>query len=600
VSEFETDTARRLRELVAAMPPLAASDDLLLGAHHLARRRRGVLLAATAAAIVLLVTTVAAVAVDNGPHRAAPVTDRTPVPHDEAPYQVLRLDNTHLLVISGSRFDVLDPSGRTRALTRPWKGGGVGGIMQAFVSGRSWYLLASDCQTAGLNLVRSDDDGRSWSASIPVGYVNCSGFGQVHTVGRRLVLVTKEDNAPDFAMKISEDGTHWPQRAQRSDSGAGSFAAQQDGSYVRIWGEDGMVHAPSLLGPEKHVALPAKAQPLRESLGSADGRYVVLSTVGVPYTSSDGVTWTPHPAPFPGCACTRLRLTVLSATTWWTQAWDGHQSRYAVTTDAGSSWRLVPGPPGADVMYPNDLIPWNDTSVVVQRVGVPWISYDLGKRWQRLDGATSPAPSTSPVSSTDMHAVEAPGALTSGTADVDGDGRPDRVTVSATTGGVALELAGGPTLRAALPFADNSARLQALPDLFHTGHRAVLVYSSAAGCCGYAPTESQSYVLVLDRGRLELVRDTHGEPLRVLFTAGRGQLYGSIQCRAAQHEVVQRAIQGTDPQAATETETTITLHGATANVSTPAVTQLNPWQEPASFPVAQGCPGLTDQGRATP
>ena len=601
MSEFDMDTTRRLRELAAAMPPLVASDGLLQGAHRLARRRRGVLLAATAAAIVLLVTTVAAVAGDSGTHRTAPVPGHTPAHNAEVPIQVFRLDDTHLLISGGTRFEILDTSGKTRPLAHPGKGA-VGGFTQAFVSNGSLFVLTSDCSAKGLHLVRSDDDGRSWGPAVAVGYVDCSGgsLGRVHPVGHQLVLVTTEEDAPAFAIAVSEDGIHWPQRAQRTDSGAGSFEAQQDGSYVRIWGEDGMAHAPSLLGPETHVALPAKARVLKSSLGSAGGRYVVLSTVGVPYASTDGVTWVPHPAPFPGCTCTRLSLTVLSATTWWTQAWDGHHSRYAVTTDAGSSWRLVPGPPGTDFMYPNDLIAWNDTSAVVQRIGAPWITYDLGQRWQRLDGATSPDPSTSPVRSTDMHSSDAGGPLTSGTADVDGDGRTDRVTVSATTGGVELELAGGPTLRAALPSAGSSLQLQALPDLFNTHQRAILVYSSAAGCCGYAPTESHSYVLVLDRGRLELVRDTHGDPLQMLFSAGRAQLYASIQCRAAQHEVVQTAIQGIDPQTATDTETTITLHGATANVSAPVVTQLHPWHEPASFSVAQGCPGLSDQGRATP
>jgi hypothetical protein len=207
-----------------------------------------------------------------------------------------------------------------------------------------------------------------------------------------------------------------------------------------------------------------------------------------------------------------------------------------------------------------------------------------------------PAPSEPPV--TDMHAVDAPaGPLTGGSADVDGDGRADRVTVSSATGGVTVELNGGPTLHANLPNPDGSYRLQAIADLWGTGTREILIYSSAAGCCGYQPVDSTSWVLAVVGQQLRVVRDGQGRPLQLGFSNGRGGNYSGIECRSSSHQVIQTGINTADH---TRRQTTITLSGATATVSAPTTTsdQRAYPQDFEGFKVAVGCDGLTSNGSA--
>jgi hypothetical protein len=199
-----------------------------------------------------------------------------------------------------------------------------------------------------------------------------------------------------------------------------------------------------------------------------------------------------------------------------------------------------------------------------------------------------------------MHAVDAPaGPLTAGNADVDGDGRVDRVTVSSATGGVTVRLNGGPALHANLPYGDGSYRLQAIADLWGIGSREIIVSSSAAGCCGYQSVESESYVLTLVGQELRVVRDDQGRPLQLGFSNGRGGNYGGIECRSSSHQVIQTGINTADH---TRRQTAITLSGATASVSAPTTTsdQRTYPQDFEGFKVAVGCDGLTSEGWAAP
>lgn len=253
----------------------------------------------------------------------------------------------------------------------------------------TWYLLASDCQTKGLQVFRSRDAGHSWEGPAPAGYISCSGSAHLVEVAGKVALIYRDDTATSFALQVSEDGLDWSKRPLLSDAGAGDFASKSDGSHVRVicCGVNGAAqiwHAASWHEPDTTVSLPGGAKVAMRSLGSAEGQFVVLSDAGVPYVSSDGTFWAAEVSPFPGCSCSRLRLTVLHGPTWWAQAWDGRRSRYAVTTDGARSWRGVPAPPGSDVAYPNDLVAWNETSAVVERNGASWVTYDLGGRWQQL------------------------------------------------------------------------------------------------------------------------------------------------------------------------------------------------------------------------
>ena len=207
-------------------------------------------------------------------------------------------------------------------------------------------------------------------------------------------------------------------------------------------------------------------------------------------------------------------------------------------------------------------------------------------------GTTGPHPQEPYV---DMHSDGAPGPLTGGTADMDGDGRPDRVLVRSTNGAVSVELADGRTLHAELPGGGGSSeRLQALPDLFGTETRQILIYSSAAGCCGYAPTDSRSWVLTIVDGELAVVRDPGGQPLQLYFSAGRGGVYAGITCDASAHSLLREEVVPGDSRHTT----TITLSGATANEVSDTPTSY-PLQAPKDYEVARACEGLQSGGRAS-
>lgn len=311
--------------------------------------------------------------------------------------RAVRLDGARLLVMTTrdglpTRLDVLESNGHRRQLALPSPDLGTGSFAtQAFVEAGRWFLLTSDCAYAGLRLYSSTDQGRTWSLGTRVGFVGCHAGdeGELFRVGHSRVLVTSTGVGERTTITRSVDGVHWPQRPQRSDAGASTLAFQDDGSYVRVWGFADMgiqtiVHATSLGASERRVQLPGGAQPLGYTLTRTGGRYLLLSTTARPYTSASGSTWTARRAPFPGCRCTRVQFTALTATTWWAKARDGGQSRYAVTTNAGNSWNPVPGPPGLAPEYPDFLTGWNATSAVVERLGVLWLTTDRGRHWTRL------------------------------------------------------------------------------------------------------------------------------------------------------------------------------------------------------------------------
>lgn len=348
---------------------------------RLAGARRRLLLAGSAAVVALLLGAAAWVA-GNGAARQS-VPGLPPVPSAPGPLQVLRLDAVRLLVTDGQGMELVDASNSARRLAHP---GGV--YADALAIGSTWYLLSSDCQTKGLQVESTVDEGRTWSEPVSLGYVPCSGRARLLAVGDRAALMTRDDSATSFSLTVSEDRLHWPKTPVLSDAGAGDFAALADGSHVRVWccsSEDGQAelgHAPSLQAQDVPAALPAGAEVLLGSVGSTADSFVVLSTVGTPYTSRNGTTWVARAAPFPRCACSQQQLDVLSNATWSARAWDGRRSHYAVTTDGGATWRRVRPPPGSDVNHPHDLVGWNARDAVVLQGRGAWITFDLGLHWR--------------------------------------------------------------------------------------------------------------------------------------------------------------------------------------------------------------------------
>lgn len=134
---------------------------------------------------------------------------------------------------------------------------------------------------------------------------------------------------------------------------------------------------------------------------------------------------------------------------------------------------------------------------------------------------------------TDMHARDrGDGPVTYGRADVDDDGRADLVTVS-TSGQVTVTVARRDRVVTRVR-PDPSLRLQALPDLFGDGRHEILLAISAAGCCGYRLVEAETLTLEYRSGALHLLRLASGRPFRMRFSAGRGDVFAGVRCRARQ------------------------------------------------------------------
>lgn len=241
------------------------------------------------------------------------------------------------------------------------------------------------------------------------------------------------------------------------------------------------------------------------------------------------------------------------------------------------------------------------TTVVVQRSAGRDSLVTAQPTPQKVPRATpNPSPSATPQAPTDMHSRRAPtGPLTAGSADVDGDGQPDRVVVS-TSGLVTVRLATGAALAAWQPRADASLRLQGIADLWTTGTKDILMSASAAGCCGYESTASNTNVLTLVGGRLVLVRTAEGAPLVLSFSDGRGDVYAGITCDVSRHLVTQAEVLQTGRTSATRRFSTISLAGSRATVRKAVPQQLRSqtYADLASHAGARGCPGLSRNGWA--
>ena len=140
--------------------------------------------------------------------------------------------------------------------------------------------------------------------------------------------------------------------------------------------------------------------------------------------------------------------------------------------------------------------------------------------------------------SVNMHDVAAPPSRwTTGSADIDGNGKRDTVEVD-TRGLISVHLAHADSARARVS-SDPSLRLQALPDLDGDGDREVLLAWSAAPCCGYRFTDSTTQVLQYEDGRLQVVRQDGDRPLTLAFGSGRGDVYAGVRCKP-RHRLVQK------------------------------------------------------------
>lgn len=240
------------------------------------------------------------------------------------------------------------------------------------------------------------------------------------------------------------------------------------------------------------------------------------------------------------------------------------------------------------------------TTVVVQRSSGSDSLHEIPISKEVHRPTPTATPGGTPKTATDMHSRFAPeGPLTTGTADVDGDGRPDSIVV-ATSGVVTVRLATGATVTASLPRADSSLRLQGVADLWATGTRNVLVSETAAGCCGYQSTNSDTYVLALVHGRLVLVRTGQGAPLVLFFSVGRGDVYAGITCDVSRHVVTQAKLLQTGRASATRRWAAISLSGSRATVNRVARQQLRhlSYADLTSNAGAHGCPGLAADGWA--
>jgi photosystem II stability/assembly factor-like uncharacterized protein len=270
--------------------------------------------------------------------------------------------------------------------------GDTGPPVQALVWGQDWIVLTSDCQTKGLQIFRSNDQGQSWSQGQQVGFVNCSGgsYGRLFVVGTRLVLITNEDDAPETSASTSSDGVHWQAPAERLATIANRLAFGDDGSYVGVanYGNDGrpIAYAGQLGGPERTTALPGKAHPVGATLTRTGSAFVLLSEDGRAYTSSTGAEWEALGRVIPGCtSCRSWSLTPTTPSTWWARVVDGKRSRYALTSDAGRHWSEVPGPVAQQAaVYDDELRGWNANTAIVVRASQVWLTRNGGSSWTRV------------------------------------------------------------------------------------------------------------------------------------------------------------------------------------------------------------------------
>lgn len=143
----------------------------------------------------------------------------------------------------------------------------------------------------------------------------------------------------------------------------------------------------------------------------------------------------------------------------------------------------------------------------------------------RQELATSAAPSTAVSATPTPHPTPtAASVVVSG--DVDGDGRPDTVTLSSRR--LTVSLATGHTASRELPAYGTVRQLQAVSDLLGLGRAQILIGESTAGCCAGKPVDSVSQILVYERGALRPIPATDGQLFTLDFSLGsRGCLRGS-------------------------------------------------------------------------
>jgi hypothetical protein len=140
---------------------------------------------------------------------------------------------------------------------------------------------------------------------------------------------------------------------------------------------------------------------------------------------------------------------------------------------------------------------------------------------------------------TNMHADHRPrGPTTYGRGDVDGDGHPNMVVVDYRSH-IAIASVRGRNLWVRIP-ADDSTRLQSVPDLFGGGRHEILVGRSTGGCCDYRAVDSHALVLSYRAGRLALLRRLDGRPFELLFNPGRADVFAGVRCTGQQ--LIQRTV----------------------------------------------------------
>ena len=166
---------------------------------------------------------------------------------------------------------------------------------------------------------------------------------------------------------------------------------------------------------------------------------------------------------------------------------------------------------------------WADRPVPVQQFATSTLAATPGA--VTTTGPTMPpasAPATTHAASTE--------ATVAVSGDLDGDGRPDTVTLSGSR--LSVLFATGQQVTRPSPDYGGLQQLQAVSDLIGLGRAQILIGGTAAGCCVDKPAHLESQILVYEGGTLRPILVTDGRPFTLSFNQGSGNLFEGVTCRS--------------------------------------------------------------------